>query len=257
MNQSNPSISLAIITKNEADRIRFLLESAKGLVSEVVVVDSGSEDNTVQICEEFGARAIYNPWPGYARQKQFAMEQCAGDWILSLDGDEALTEELKSEIRSAVLDAPGDLIAFEIPRLSFYLGRWIRHGGWYPDRKIRLVRRESAKWLGDGVHERLEPRAPGKVGRLKNPFLHYVYRDISDQVQTINRFSTVVAEHDGKRRSVLYLSLGILHSLGKFLECWIWKLGFLDGAPGLVIAVNSSFYVFLKHAKSWERSSRQ
>jgi glycosyltransferase involved in cell wall biosynthesis len=257
MSDSYPSISLAVITKNEADRISRLLESAKGLVSEIIVVDSGSEDDTASICEEYHARVIHLQWRGYAGQKQFAMEQCKGDWVLSLDADEALTDQLKEEIISSLESPSPGVIAYEIPRLSYYLGRWIRHGGWYPDRKIRLARRGAAEWRGDGIHEKLTPIVPGNIGRLKSPYLHYVYRDISDQVKTINSFSTLVAQWDNSKRSALHLIWGLFHSFGKFLECWIWKKGFLDGAAGLVIAVNSSFYIFLKHAKSWERSMEE
>ncbi len=256
MQYSPQSISLCVITKNEADRIGNLLESAKGLVNEIVVVDSGSSDDTVTICEDYGAKVIFNPWPGYAKQKQFAMEQSECEWILSLDADEALTQELKQEILSTLKGDQQQFTAYEIPRLSFYLGRWIRHGGWYPDRKIRLARRGTAQWIGDGIHEKLVADDPTRVGRLKNPYLHYVYRDISDQIRTINRFSTVVAESAEGRASSLHLVWGLFHGLGKFLECWVWKLGILDGAPGFVIAVNSSFYVFLKSAKRWEASSK-
>ncbi len=248
---SAPLLSVVVITLNEADRIGLLLESVSS-ADEVIVVDSGSTDRTVEIARAAGARVIHHEWEGYARQKQFAMEQASGRWVLSLDADEALSPELSQEMIQAIENAPADVAGFSLPRLSRYLDRWIRHGGWYPDRKIRLARKQCGQWKGDGIHEKLE--VAGKVERLHNPLLHYVYRDISDQVKTINGFSTVFAEHRSKAGSGWYLILGLFHAVGKFLECAIWKAGVLDGLPGLVIAVNSSFYVFLKHAKSWEKS---
>ncbi len=246
-----PLLSLAIISKNEADRIGRVLSSAASVVDEVIVVDSGSTDETVEICKSSGATVIHQEWLGYAAQKQFAMERADGEWILNVDADEALSEDLGKEILSALRHAESDVAGYSIPRLSRYLDRWIRHGGWYPDRKVRLVRRGRATWVGDGIHEKLE--VSGKVQGLESPLLHYVYRDISDQVTTMNRFSTVSAEHRKEPGSSGYLLLGLVHAVGKFLECWVWKLGILDGYPGLVIAVNSAFYVFLKHAKAWEK----
>jgi hypothetical protein len=133
--------------------------------------------------------------------------------------------------------------------LSWYLGRWIKHGGWYPDRKVRLVRRGMGKWYGDTLHEHL--RVEGKTLHLTNPILHYVYRGISDQLNTMNRFSDIYADARGPSKS-WFVVAGIVHMIGKFAECYVWKLGFRDGIAGLVIAVNSAWYVFLKHAKSWE-----
>jgi glycosyltransferase involved in cell wall biosynthesis len=252
MPKEKPVLSLSVIAKNEADRIARLLLSAQSIVDEIIVVDSGSTDGTVELCRSSGATVIHQEWLGYAAQKQFAMEQANVEWILNLDADEALSKDLADEIVHALKKEDANNIAgFSIPRLSRYLDRWIRHGGWYPDRKVRLVRRGKASWVGDGIHEKLE--VSGKVERLESPLLHYVYRDISDQVRTINRFSSVFAGHREKTGSGGYLFLGLVHSVGKFLECWAWKLGFLDGYPGLVIAVNSAFYVFLKHAKAWEK----
>lgn len=249
-----PRLSVAVITKDEQDRIAGLLDSAH-IADEIVVVDSGSTDRTREICLQRGARVLEHEWMGYAAQKQFAMEAATGEWILNLDADEALSEESRREILRAIEDAPSGVAGFSLPRLSRYLDRWIRYGGWYPDRKVRLVRRGRGRWVGDGLHEKLE--VDGEIRDLHHPLLHYVYRDISDQVRTINRFSSVFADHRGRPGSAGYLLLGIGHAVGKFLECAVWKLGLLDGLPGLIIAVNSAFYVFLKHAKAWERGLPQ
>jgi glycosyltransferase involved in cell wall biosynthesis len=248
-----PKLSVVVIAKNEADRIGRLLASVKDAY-EVIVVDSGSSDGTPEVCEHLGAKFVHMEWLGYARQKQAAMDLASGDWILNLDADEALSPELAMEIPRAMEAADPSITGFSMPRLSRYLNKWIRHGGWYPDRKIRLVRKGCGKWVGDALHERLE--VAGSTLELKNPILHYVYRDICDQVETINRFSRVFAANRTGNASGLYVLAGIFHAFGKFLECAIWKRGLLDGVPGVIIAMNSSFYVFLKHAKAWELNQR-
>jgi glycosyltransferase involved in cell wall biosynthesis len=241
-------ISIAVIAKNEADRINRLLKSAE-FADEVLVVDSGSTDGTQEVCKKLGAKVVFHEWAGYAAQKQFAMDCTTSEWILNLDADEEISHSLKEEIQNAIKNATPDVCAFSMSRLSRYLGRWIKHGGWYPDRKVRLVRRGKGMWEGDGLHEQLIVN--GKIERLSEPILHYVYRNISDHVATINRFSDIYSVDRGPKGGWFVLA-GIVHALGKFAECYLWKLGFLDGIPGLVIAMNSAWYVFLKHAKAWE-----
>ena len=241
-------ISIVVIALNEADRIGHLL-SHTAFADEVIVVDSGSTDKTVSLCESAGARVIRRPWTGYADQKQFAMQQAKGPWILNLDADEYVPDAQAEEIRTALPKTPPSVTAFSMPRLSYYLGRWIKHGGWYPDRKIRLVRQGTGKWIGDGIHERLA--VDGHIHALRSPLHHLVYRNIADHVKTANQFSDVYANHRGGAGAFFLLG-GIPHTAGKFLECYLWKRGFLDGWPGLIIAMVSSGYVFLKHAKAWE-----
>ncbi len=163
---SRPLLSVAIITLNEADRIPSLLASVAA-ADEIVVVDSGSSDDTAKICETAGARVIHHAWMGYPAQKQLAMESSQGEWILNLDADEILSKESAEEILNAIKTADPDLNGFSMPRLSRYLNRWIRHGGWYPDRKVRLVRRGCARWVGQGLHEKLE--VSGKITRVEAP----------------------------------------------------------------------------------------
>lgn len=249
--QANPTLSLVVIAKNEADRIATLLQSAS-IADEVVVVDSGSSDDTADLCRSLGARVVHHEWLGYVAQKQLAMDLANCEWVLNLDADEALSAESSTEILNALRNPDCGVNGYSLPRMSRYLGRWIVHGGWYPDRKVRLVRKGFGKWVGNALHEKLE--VVGKVKDLQAPLLHYVYRDISDQVRTINKFSTVFAHSQARPVGPLYVILGILHAVGKFFECAIWKRGFLDGIPGIIIAMNSAFYVFLKHAKAWEKA---
>jgi glycosyltransferase involved in cell wall biosynthesis len=245
-----PSLSVAIITRNEADRIGRLLNSIQ-FANEILVVDSGSTDHTRDLCRSHGATVLDHPWTGYSAQKQIALEKAGSEWVLSLDADEAVSEALAEEICTAIGNAPPYAGGFSMPRLSFYLGRWIRHGGWYPDRKTRLVRKGRGQWVGEALHEKLV--VDGPVLRLSHPILHFVYRNISDQLATIDRFSSIAAEERG-RASGFYLLAGLAHAVGKFAECYLWKRGFMDGWAGLVIAMNSAWYVFLKHAKAWEMS---
>jgi glycosyltransferase involved in cell wall biosynthesis len=243
------TISAVIIAQDEADRIGLLLESV-GFVDEIIVVDSGSSDGTQQLCQEAGARVVFHPWQGFAAQKQFAMDLATSDWILNLDADEEVSTELAIEIQASIQSTAKDINGYEMPRLSRYLDRWIRHGGWYPDRKLRLVKRGKARWEHTDLHEQLV--VDGGIGRLKAPLRHYVYRSISDQIQTIDRYSGIHADAR-EPAGPAFVALGMIHAAGKFIECYLWKLGLLDGIPGLVIAMNSSWYVFLKHAKAWER----
>jgi len=245
-----PKISVAVIAKNEVDRIGHLLKKVD-FADEVVVVDSGSTDGTQDFCRRMGVSVIFNAWPGHVAQKQFALESTKNEWILSLDADEMVSEALIQEILSAVKNADSNVSGFSMPRLSKYLGRWIKHGGWYPDRKVRLVRRGRGVWKGLDPHDKLV--IDGKVVRLKNPILHDVYRGISDHVKTINSFSDIYAAGRAPANSGFVLA-GVGHAVIKFLECYVWKLGIFDGVPGLIIAMNSSWYVFLKHAKRWEKN---
>ena len=250
MTLGRPTLSVAVVAKNEADRIERLLKSVR-FADEILVIDSGSTDGTQALCRSYGAVVLDHPWMGYVAQKQIALEKVSSDWVLSLDADESISDVLAEEIGTAIGSAPPDVVGFSMPRLSRYLGRWIRHGGWYPDRKIRLVRKGRGHWGGVEPHDKLA--ADGRVLPLSRPILHFVYRNISDQLTTIDRFSGIAARGKG-RVSGLYVLAGLGHALGKFAECYMWKMGFMDGWAGLVIAMNSAWYVFLKHAKAWEMS---
>ncbi len=199
-----------------------LLKSVQ-FADEILVVDSGSTDGTQALCRSHGATVVDHPWMGYSAQKQLALEMAGSDWVLNLDADEVVSEALAKEILTVIGSAPPDVGGFSMPRLSFYLGRWIRHGGWYPDRKVRLVRKGRGHWVGEALHEKL--LVDGRVLRLSQPLLHYVYRDISDQLATIDRFSSIAARERGQA-SGLYVLVGLGHAVGKFLECYVWKRGF-------------------------------
>jgi glycosyltransferase involved in cell wall biosynthesis len=242
-------LSAAIICRDEADRIGDCLESV-AFCDEIVVVDSGSTDATVEIARKHATRVVHNAWPGYVAQKNFALDQTTGDWILCLDADERVTPELRSAIERALDGAP-TCAGFAMRRHAFYLGRWIDHGGWYPDWKLRLVRRGRARWGGVDPHDKLV--ADGPVARLDADLVHLTYRDFADHLGTVQRFSDVVAEQWAQRGRRFSVARALLHPLVKFFECYVWKQGFRDGWPGFVIAATSAFYVFAKHVKLFER----
>jgi len=248
-----PRISATIICKDEAHNIEDCLKSVSWC-DEIVVIDSGSTDGTVDMARKFTSKVLFNAWPGYIAQKNFALDQATGDWILSLDADERCTPELEAEIQKQLPNADG-VAGFEMRRHVKYLGAWINHGGWYPDWKCRLVRRGRARWGGVDPHDKLIPDGP--VRRIDADLHHFTYRNFAHQVRIINHFSDVVcAEYvkQGRKPSILQ---AVFHPPWKFFETYILKLGILDGFPGFVIAVGSSVYIFARYVKLWETGSQQ
>lgn len=246
-------ISLAIICLNEAENIERCIRSVP-FASDIVVVDSGSTDDTADIAKRSGATVHQYEWRGFRAQKQLATDLCKHDWVLSLDADEALSPEAQAEIVTLFRDEPpSDRDGCEFPRTTFHLGRWIRHGGWYPDWQKRLFNRRKVKWGGgEHVHEHVEN---GEFVRMKAPILHYAFGNLREQINTNNRYSSLGAEEArlrGKRFSVGKL---IFKPISKFLETYLIKKGFMDGLPGFIIAVGAAYSVFLKFAKLWELES--
>ena len=249
MKETRKKLSVVIICRDEEDNIRDCLESVKW-ADEIVVVDSGSTDRTLEIAREYTARVIQHPWPGHIEQKSFALEQATGDWALSIDADERVSPELAEEIREMLRQPEAAEVGYTVPRKTHYLGRWITHGGWYPGRKLRLVRHGKAHWAGVNPHDHLY--ADGPVGALKGDLYHYTYRNISDHLRTIDAFTTISAREmaaQGKNRPLLHM---LLNPPLRFLRMYLLRLGFLDGLAGFVVAVLGSYYVFLKYAKLWE-----
>lgn len=239
-------ISAVIITFNEAERLPAALKSLEGVASEIIVVDSHSTDETVKIARSFGCRVFEREWTNYADQKNFGQSQASYPWILSLDADERLSPELREEIISLLPTEP-DCVGFSMPRRVFYLGRWIRHGGWYPDRRVRLFRRDRAHWEGEYVHEKLV--IEGEIKRLKGDLLHFTYRNITDHMRRINLFSELGAKKlYASRKKCRWYHLTLLPLL-RFVRNYFFLGGFLDGFPGLVICVLSSYALFARYAK--------
>jgi glycosyltransferase involved in cell wall biosynthesis len=241
-------ISVYMITYNNERTVRKALESVTW-ADEVVVVDSFSADKTVDICREYTDKVFQRKWPGFRDQYQHAADLTSHPWVLFLDADEEVPGELAQEIRK-VVDGNGEgADGFNVYRRTYYLGRWIRYGGWYSDCEIRLYRRDRGKWEG-GLFATVA--VDGKVGSLTHRYLHYPYRDISEQIQRADRYSTTAAEElfqKGKKCSLLHL---LFRPLFRFVKEYLFKSGFRDGVPGLVIITTTMFYVFMKYAKLWE-----
>ena len=239
-----PTLSLTIITKNEADNIRQCLESI-AWADEIIIVDSGSDDDTVSICKEFTDQVFTdNDWQGFGIQKNRALERATGDWILSLDADEIVTDKLADEIREAIT---GNQNVYEIPRLSTFCGREIKHSGWWPDHVARLFRNGHARFSDDKVHERLV--FEGQSGKLQNSLKHNTAPDLHEVLDKINRYSSISAEKNQSNGKSAGLLTAITHGLWAFLWSYFGRAGFLDGREGFILAVTkaeNSYYRYLK-----------
>jgi glycosyltransferase involved in cell wall biosynthesis len=244
-------ISATIVTLNEERNIARAIESLR-CADEVVVVDSGSTDQTREIAMRLGARVIEEHWRGYARQKNFAAGAASNDWILSIDADESLTEELAAEILT-LKKTGARFDGYSFPRLARYLGRWIRHSGWYPDRKLRLYDRGKAEWVGEYVHESV--RVKGTTGELQGNLLHYTCGSLSEHLRTLDRYTSLAArELVAQKRPVTIRRLTV-DPAWTFFRTYVLQRGFLDGRQGLAIAWMAALYTFLKYAKACENPS--
>ena len=239
-------ITATIITLDEERNIQRAIESLR-CADEILIVDSGSVDRTVELAEKLGVRVIEAGWRGYAGQKNWAAGQASHDWILSLDADEALSEALEAEIWNLKKNGP-QADAYTLPRLAKYLGRWILHSGWYPDRKVRLYNRHKAKWVGDFVHESVQ--VDGRTGHLNANLLHFTCDSLSEHVKTLERYTTLAAQELAARKTHIGWARLIFDPLWTFASTYFLKLGFLDGLEGLIIAYMAAFYTFLKYAKA-------
>ena len=241
-------VSVYVLTTNNRRTIGQCLNSLSW-AEELVVVDSFSQDGTYEICKQYTSNIFQRKWTGHCDQYQYAADLTHLDWIMFVDADEEIPPELVEEIRTELNRVEKDLNGYFVYRRTYYLGRWIGYGGWYPDGEIRLYRKDKGRWEG-GLHARL--MVDGKVGVLKNQYLHYTYGDISDQIQTIDRYSSIAAAdlfRSGKKFSLFKL---LFHPPFRFLKEYLFKSGFRDGLPGFIIIVSTMFYVFIKYAKLWE-----
>jgi glycosyltransferase involved in cell wall biosynthesis len=239
------SLSVIIITKNEEASIGACLASVSW-ADEVVVVDSGSTDRTIEICRGFTDKITSTDWPGFGPQKNRALEIATGDWVLSLDADEQVSPELRREMENAMAN-PGVHEAFAVPRRSSYCGRPMRHSGWWPDHVTRLFRRGRARFSDDPVHERLI--ADGPVGRLTRPLLHEAFGGLEEVIETMNRYSTVGAQMMYGRGRRANPATAILHGLWCFFHTYVIRAGFLDGREGFMLSVSNAegtYYRYLK-----------
>jgi glycosyltransferase involved in cell wall biosynthesis len=248
-------LSVVIITYNEEANIRRTLESVKW-ADEIIVVDSGSTDGTDAICREYTDKVVHHDWQGYAKQKNFAIGNASGEWVLSLDADEPVEPELAEEIRN-IISSPRSLDGYWMPRKTFFLGKWVRHGGWYPDYNLRLFRRGKGRFEERAVHESLHVQ--GTAGRTCHALEHYTYPDLATYIATMNKYSSLavdVMSHKGITSFRASWVNIVIRPVLTFLFKYFFRLGFLDGKHGLVLNLMHSYYVFAKYAKAWEYQSK-
>lgn len=244
------SLSVIIITWNEERNIGRCIDSVRDVADEVIVADSFSTDRTRQICLEKGVTFIENKWEGYSVQKNFAQQRASHDFILSLDADESLSEELASSIREIKKKDAPQLYSFN--RLTNYCGKWIRHGGWYPDVKIRLYDRRKCSWEGS-IHEKLKYPQGEKVTLLSGDCYHYTFYTISEHLKQVDKFTTLMAEEEyAKGRRANWFRI-LFNPVVKFIRDYIIRAGFMDGYEGFLISRISAYATFLKYAKLKKR----
>ena len=243
------SITAFVVCCNEAKHIRRCLESIKWC-HEIVVVDSGSTDGTLDICREYTSRIFQRPWPGFVEQKRYALAQCRSDWVLNIDADEEVSPELKDEILSALSRKPQDVAGFYLPRVVFYLGRWWRKGGWYPEFRLRLCKRAVTSWGGSDPHEKAIVQGP--TTRLRGELRHFTYDSLSDQLVSINSLSSSAAKSLHANRCSVGLVSTIMRPMARFLKFYVLKRGYREGKAGFVVACLEAVYVLVKYFKLWE-----
>ncbi|QNL20965.1 glycosyltransferase family 2 protein [Hyphobacterium sp. CCMP332] len=254
MEATDVKISLVIIAFNEEDKLANCINSAKEVVDDILVVDSYSTDQTVLIAGSLGARVIQNTFEGHIEQKNFALQNAYYEHVLSLDADEALSEQLRKNILKIKSGWQAD--AYKMNRLTSYCGKWIRHGTWYPDRKIRLFKKDAGSWKGSNPHDRFDVMEGKEISFIKGDILHYTMDNISDHLKQMDYFTEIMARdlHKAGKKSN-YLKL-IFSPMIKFVMAYFVRLGFLDGYYGLVIALNSAHASFLKYAKLMDFNRR-
>jgi glycosyltransferase involved in cell wall biosynthesis len=249
MHREKLDISAVIITYNEEKNIRRCLESLRW-AREIVVIDSYSSDKTVEIAREYTNQVFLHPFEGYVKQKNYALDRASSEWVFSLDADEVVTQKLWDRIQKSWPQEKVAYDGFTVNRLSQFSGKWIRHCGWYPDKKLRLFRRQRGRWTGNDLHEKVQ--VEGRVKDLNADLRHYAYENLAENMEKIQRYSTIFAKAQykrGRRASCFDL---LMRPVAKFFKAYILKRGFLDGRHGFLLTSMASFYVFLKYAKLWE-----
>jgi len=245
-------LSAIIITRNEAGNVGACLDSLV-FCDERIVVDCGSEDDTVRIARGRGARVEHRDFEGFGAQKNHALSLASGDWVLSIDADERVSAALAAELKAAITDGKAD--GYEMPRRSSFLGREMRHSGWYPDYVLRLFRRGKARFSNHVVHERVV--CEGEIRRLKEPLTHHPVARIEDALSRMDRYSSAGAEQlIASGRRVTFLS-GFLHGLWTFLRTYVLRAGFLDGREGLLLAIVNAEGAYYRYMKAWLLSRRR
>lgn len=243
------ALSVLLPTYNCVNTVRATLESVKW-AGEILVVDSFSSDGTLELCQEYGARVLQHEYLNSAKQKNWAAPQCRHDWVLQIDSDEILSPELAGEIRMAIADAPAEVDAYRMPRRNYVLGRWMRHGGIYPDYQTRLFRRDRARWRDREVHSHME--VSGRVATLHNDLIHHGMDYLTRQIRNLDRYTRYETDELKKHGKTFHWHDLLLRPMAALLYRYIWLQGFREGWRGLILSGYMAFYVFLTRAKLWE-----
>ena len=248
-------LSVSIIAKDEEENIGRCLSSLGDIANEIILIHNDCTDKTVEVAESFDSKCFEQEWSGHIAQKNFAIKKCSEDWILCLDADEALSDELRLSIINflQINSEENPYIAASFNRCTFFLKQWIRYGDWYPDRKIRLIRKGNAHWDGINPHDKLSLLKKGGVCFLEGDLEHFSFRNIRDLVGKSIFYSDIFLERKIKnyRANLFFI---IFRCLWRFIRCYLLKLGFLDGSRGFIVACYVSFETFLKHTRMWELS---
>ena len=248
-------VSVCVITLDEERNLEDCLSSV-AWADELVVVDSGSTDRTLEIAREFGCTIVKQEFLGHVKQKELAVLSASNDWVLCLDADERLEQGAEDEVLGILSSETGRARAgYTFPRHTWYLGGWLDHGGWWPEYRLRLYNRTKGGWTGIDPHDRVDVK--GETARLKSEIIHYNYRDITHHIEKVNSYTSIMADRRaeaGKKPSLFKM---LFNPPGRFFRMYLLRRGFMDGKRGLVLAVIGSFYVFLKYAKLWERRGKK
>src|SRR5579864_2113319 len=248
------TLSVCIITLNEEANIGRTLASLKEIADEIILVDSGSTDATVAIAQSFGAKVFAEPWKGFARQKNSSLAKATCDWILSLDADEEVSTELAASINKLLTsDTPPEFAGYKMNRRNIYFGKWLKRSGYYPDPKLRLIKRGAAEFELRDVHE--DMKMPGKLGHLQGDLLHHAYQTLESFLDHQNKYSSLGADMVVRERKVSFSVINIVfRPLVRFIWAYFFRMGFLDGREGLIVLMNHAAYVSWKYSKAWQKS---
>ena len=252
----SPLLSAAVVAGDAARSLEQCLESLAFCDEVVVVVDSRSRDGTAEIARRFTPNVAEELWRGYVAQKNLALDRTRGQWVLVVDADEVVSDTLRRNVECVVTNGEAEVVGYTVARRTHYLGQWIAHSGWYPDRKLRLFRRDAGCWTGEDLHDRVEVRG-GSVEAIDGDLLHYSYEDLADHLRRIDRYSTLAAQslwRSGERFRLWHL---LLRPPARFVRSYILRGGVLDGKAGLAIGMLNAFYAFCKYAKLWELSLKE
>lgn len=248
------TLSVCIITLNEEANLGRTLASLKDIADEIIVVDSGSTDATLAIAQSFGAKVFSEPWKGFARQKNSSLAKASCDWILSLDADEEVSTELAASVNKLLKSGPPpEFAGYKMNRRNIYFGKWLKRSGYYPDPKLRLIKRGAAEFELRDVHE--DMKIPGKLGHLHGDLLHHAYQTLESFLDHQNKYSSLGADMVVRERKVGFSVVNIVfRPLVRFIWAYFFRMGFLDGREGLVVLMNHAAYVSWKYAKAWQKS---